>query len=374
MEVIGSEGSCPANSQICSTPQETDLILIGKTGHGKSTTGNCILGREAFGISDSVDSDTFEVQAIRARRKGRVIKVVDTPGLAETRINGSEATEKLVEDMAKGISQSPKGFHALILILRYGSRFTEEEYKVVKVLKTMFGDDFVKNFVIVVFTHGELFDSKYRKNPRPFIDWCKEQKGNLKSLLEECSYRVVLFNNYGDEKVEQQVDELLRLVDNLASHGKRYTSELFDKLDKEGERMIVEENAVVLKEAIQRKIDFLLQGLTSLIGVTKFDINTKNKIELLQEDARELKEEIIRHDRGTGVLQPLNDAVRNIQDNVQQHKEYLLLSEQTKESKRKYDALMKKHNNVIGKLEAIKGRGLWATVWGKIKDMWHTTR
>ena len=57
--------------------ESLDMFLLGKTGHGKSSTGNSLLGREAFHVSDSAQSDTFAIQCGWARRQGRKIKVTN---------------------------------------------------------------------------------------------------------------------------------------------------------------------------------------------------------------------------------------------------------------------------------------------------------
>ncbi|XP_057859562.1 immune-associated nucleotide-binding protein 11-like [Cryptomeria japonica] len=56
------------------------LVLMGRTGNGKSSTGNSIVGRNVFKTGFSFTSVTKECQLEQTTLKdGRIINVIDTP-------------------------------------------------------------------------------------------------------------------------------------------------------------------------------------------------------------------------------------------------------------------------------------------------------
>ncbi|XP_005093068.1 immune-associated nucleotide-binding protein 4 [Aplysia californica] len=348
---------------------EVDLFLLGKTGHGKSSTGNSILGREAFCVSDSSDSETYVVQVGWARRCGRQVKVVDGPGVCETRLDKGSAAKKMCDDMAQGILQCPQGFHALILVLKYGNRFTEEELSTVSMLKSLFGENFVRDYCILIFTHGELFDMNNRRNPKPFSQWCQEQTGALKTVFEECAYKAVLFYNIDETKADSQLEELYSLVDGLKSKGKRYTNEMFAKVAKDREQLIVRENAPQLRETIQAKIDLLIDGVNSVKEATELDAATKERLDLLREDARALEVEISVQDKGTSVLDSLRQVVVNIQESVASQERALVERKDKEASEKALQAAKKQYNQSLDQLRQEQKKRKKRGFWGFISDV-----
>ncbi|CAB4381715.1 unnamed protein product [Rhizophagus irregularis] len=190
----------PSDLKIIQKRITKNLIIIGRTGSGKSTLSNVLTRSEDFEESDCSNSVTLDFQKKGFEWNGKSFNVIDNVGFYNTHLSVNEVWHKIARSFC---STMPEGISQILLVVD-DSRFSAAEVeKIFGLLNSIFEND-ILDYVTIVRTKFNNFkskkecdaDKKLRNeiiNPRRNIVYVNNPPTNIQ-IIDEEDEEVVIIN------------------------------------------------------------------------------------------------------------------------------------------------------------------------------------
>lgn len=177
---------------------ERTILLVGRTGSGRSALANIISNTNNFKESEYGISESGGAQIGHFRLKGEdmIYHIIDTIGIGDNRFTETETLNRL----ANAVNGVQNGLNQILFVI--SGKFTEEDAKAFNLLRTVFFGEEIGKYTTIVQTRFPSFrdPEKRRKNKELMM----AQSEDVATILRSCRHLVHVNNLTEQEDFRQR--------------------------------------------------------------------------------------------------------------------------------------------------------------------------
>ena len=235
------------------------ILLIGRSGRGKSTLANVLTTTNKFKESESGVSETRKIQFEQFKDKENNYLIIDTPGIGDTKLKDNE----VLDIIAEAVYLVREGVNQVFFVI--GKRFDQYEMSTYNLLRTIIFDENITKHTTISRTRFEEFRNE------------KECKSDISLMVKEARERKTELENNIATKEEK--------VKNLSSDSDDHQNllEEIEQLKKE----LTFTNLAEIMESCQEKVVY--------VNNPPIDIEDEDELELNVDERNDSREILLEH-------------------------------------------------------------------------------
>ena len=179
--------------------ENINILLIGLPGHGKSSLGNFLLGKQIFEVSDACELCTRNISSYSSGN----LTIIDTPGFYSVNNYNQNNNILFIKEIKEYIDKSKNITAILIVISSHEMRITQHFKNLIKIICNNFKYDILSR-IAFVFTKSYFKLKKIKQESKYFIS---ETNKLIESFYGK-SFNPELFHSFFvDSDLENTEDE-----------------------------------------------------------------------------------------------------------------------------------------------------------------------